>query len=124
MINSNGQGRWVRVCGQGDIPFLEGRRVDVDGFYIGVFNTEEGFFAVYDVCPHQGGPLSDGDVAATTVTCPLHGRKIELMTGEVLNDDLSCTFTFPVQVEDGWVFVDVGTLAASPAPARGTGSAA
>jgi nitrite reductase (NADH) small subunit len=124
MTNRNGRGHWVRVCEEDDIPFLEGRRVVVDGFYIGVFNTTEGFFAVYDLCPHRGGPLSDGDVAATTVACPLHGRKVELKTGEVLNDGLSCTFTFPVRVEDGWVFVDVGSLMALNAPARGTGSAA
>jgi nitrite reductase (NADH) small subunit len=124
MTNRNGQGCWVKACREDDIPFLEGRRVEVEGFYIGVFNTEEGFFAAYDVCPHRGGPLSDGDVAGTTVACPLHGRKIELMTGKVLNDDLSCTFTFPVRIEDGSVLVDVGALTASPAPARGTESAA
>jgi|SRR5215212_6763103 len=124
MINRNDQGSWVRVCGEDDVPFLEGRRVEVEGFYVGVFNTEEGFFAAYDVCPHRGGPLSDGDVAGATVACPLHGRKIELKTGEVLNDDLSCTLTFPVRVDDGAVFVNVGALTALDAPVRGAGSAA
>ncbi|MDP9458671.1 MAG: nitrite reductase small subunit NirD [Actinomycetota bacterium] len=114
-----GSEQWTRVCAEDDIPFLEGRRVEVGGFYVGVFNTEEGFYAVFDVCPHRGGPLSDGDIAGATVTCPLHARKIDLKTGEVLNDDLSCTFTFPVKVEDGSIYLDTKALsalgAASPA---------
>ena len=124
MTRKNGPGHWVRVCRDDDVPFLEGRRVEVGGFYVGVFNTEEGFLAAYDVCPHRGGPLSDGDLAGTIVACPLHGRKIELKTGKVLNDNLSCTFTFPVRVEDGSVFVDAEALTALKAPAREVGSAA
>ncbi len=86
---------WAKVCAAEDVPLLEGRRVEIGGFYVGVFDTEEGFYAVYDVCPHRGGPLSDGDVAAAIVTCPLHARKIDLKTGAVMNDEmLSCTFTF------------------------------
>ena len=99
-----------------------GRRVEVGGFYVSVFNTEESFYAVYDVCPRKGGPLSDGDVAAATVTCPLHARKIDLKSGEVQNDEgLSCPF--PVKVEDCSVHLDIRALAslgaASPVQPRG-----
>jgi nitrite reductase (NADH) small subunit len=106
--------RWVEVCTEEDVPRLEGRRVVVNGFYVAIFNTEEGFFAIGDVCPHMGGPLSDGDVAATTVSCPLHARKIEVKTGEVKNDDLSRVLTFPVRVEDGKVLLDTEILFAQP----------
>ncbi len=108
--------RWVEVCAEEDVPRLEGRRIVIEGFYIGVFNTEEGFYAIGDVCPHKGGPLSDGDVAATTVSCPLHGRKIEMKTGEVTNDDLSRVLTYPAKVENGKVFVDAALLDDQPAP--------
>jgi nitrite reductase (NADH) small subunit len=105
------RGSWVEVCAVEDVPLLEGRRVIVDGFSVAVFHTEEGFYAMADVCPHRGGPLSDGDVAATTVSCPLHARKVELKTGEVKNDDLSRVMIFPVEVRDGRVYV-------APAAAR------
>ena len=111
--------RWVEVCAKDDVPRLEGRRVVIEGFYVGVFNTERGFYAIGDVCPHKGGPLSDGDVAATTVSCPLHARKVELTTGEVTNDDLSRVLTYPVKVDDGKVFVDVETLDNQPASGDG-----
>jgi nitrite reductase (NADH) small subunit len=106
--------RWIEVCAEEDVPRLEGRRVVVNGFYVAIFNTEEGFFAIGDVCPHMGGPLSDGDVAATTVSCPLHARKIEIKTGEVKNDDLSRVLTFPVKVEDGKVLLDAEVLYMQP----------
>ena len=106
--------RWIEVCAEEDVPRLEGRRVVVNGFYVAIFNTEEGFFAIGDVCPHMGGPLSDGDVAATTVSCPLHARKIEMKTGEVKNDDLSRVLTFPVKVEDGKVLLDAEVLYTQP----------
>ena len=116
--------RWVRLCVEDDVPPLEGRWVDVEGFYVGVFNTEVEFFAVYDVCSHRGGPLSDGDIADAVVTCPLHARKTDLRTGKVLNDDLSRNLTFPVKVQDGSVYMDARALdGLSCAPTRGAGSA-
>jgi nitrite reductase (NADH) small subunit len=105
---------WIEVCAEDDVPHLEGRRVVINGFYVGVFNTEEGFYAIGEVCPHMGGPLADGDVAATTVSCPLHARKIEMKTGVVQNDDLSRVLTFPVKVEEGKVLVDAKILYTQP----------
>lgn len=54
-------------------------------------------------------------MASTTVTCALHARKTDLKTGEVLNDDLSCTFKFSVKVEDGTVYLDTNALASMAA---------
>lgn len=102
--------RWKPVCRAEDVPLLEGRRVEVYGFYIAVFNTEKGFYAVGDVCPHLGGPLSDGEVAGETVACPLHARKIDLPTGRVTNDNLPSVAAFPVKVEGGLVSLEVSAL--------------
>lgn len=99
--------RWVEVCRTDDIPHLEGRRVVVEGFHIAVFNTEEGFYALSDLCPHLGGPLSDGEVAAATVACPLHVRKFDLKTGEAKNDDLPKLPAFPVKTEGDAIFLDI-----------------
>ena len=110
--------RWVEVCAAEDVPALEGRRVVVDGFYVAVFNTEEGFMAVGDVCPHMGGPLSDGTIAGTVVSCPLHARKIDLTNGCVTNDDISRVLAFPAKVENGKVLLDAAALYASSQESR------
>ena len=102
--------RWIRVCAEDDVPFLEGRRVVIEGYHVAVFRTNDGLYALHDVCPHRGGPLSDGDVAGGMVSCPLHARKVDLKTGEVKNDGLSRVPAFPVRVEDGGVYVDAVPL--------------
>lgn len=101
---------WIRVCATEDIPLLEGRRTRINGFYVGVFRTEEGFYAISDVCPHLGGPLSDGIVAGTEVSCPLHNRRVALKTGR-MGDGPSCVLTFPVEIRDGEVYLNTGVLA-------------
>jgi Rieske Fe-S protein len=35
-------------------------------------------------CTHRGGPLSEGDVQGTRVTCPWHGADFDLKTGALL----------------------------------------
>lgn len=102
--------RWVRVCAVEDVPPLEGRRIELDGYELAVFHTEDGFYALHDVCPHRAGPLSDGDVAGGVVSCPLHARKVDLKTGEVKNDNLSRVPTFPLKTESSGVYVDSRTL--------------
>jgi nitrite reductase (NADH) small subunit len=73
---------WVRVGAVDDVPLLEGRRVTVDGRRVAVFRLPDGWAAIDAACPHRGGPLGDGLVAERCVTCPLHGRRFDLITGE------------------------------------------
>jgi nitrite reductase (NADH) small subunit len=73
---------WVRVGAVDDVPLLEGRSVTVDGRRIAVFRLPDGWAAIDAACPHRSGPLGDGLVAERCVTCPLHGRRFDLITGE------------------------------------------
>lgn len=72
---------WTLVGRAADIPELEGRSVTIDGRRIAVFRLPDGWAAIDGDCPHRGGPLSDGIVAQRCVTCPLHGRRFDLLTG-------------------------------------------
>ncbi len=49
-----------------------------------VFNIEGGFCATQAMCTHARGPLSEGSLDGTTVTCPLHGAQFNVWTGAVL----------------------------------------
>ena len=74
---------WVRVgarratcrCSRAAASRVGGRR-------IAVFRLPDGWAAIDAACPHLGGPLGDGLVAERCVTCPLHGRRFDLVTGE------------------------------------------
>ena len=76
--------RWVEIGRLEDVPLYEGRRVTVDGHRVAIFRTEDGVHALAADCPHAGGPLQDGLVADGCVTCPLHGRRFSLRSGEPL----------------------------------------
>ncbi|MDO9355180.1 MAG: nitrite reductase (NAD(P)H) small subunit [Solirubrobacteraceae bacterium] len=75
---------WVRVASIDDLPLLEGRRTTIDGHRVAVFKLVDGLAAIDAVCPHKAGPLQDGLVADNCVTCPLHDRRIDLATGQVI----------------------------------------
>jgi nitrite reductase/ring-hydroxylating ferredoxin subunit len=51
---------------------------------VAVFNVEGGFCATQALCPHRQGPLSEGTLDGSTVTCPLHGAQFNVWTGVVL----------------------------------------
>lgn len=78
---------WVRVGDVHDVPLLEGRGVTIDGRRIAIFRLPGGWAAIDAACPHRGGPLGDGLVADRCVTCPLHGRRFDLETGEQVGGD-------------------------------------
>ena len=98
---------WIEIVALADIPRLGSRVIKTDTMDIALFrNASDEVFAMKDECPHKKGPLSQGIVHGTSVTCPLHNWKIDLATGEALGPDEGCTNVFPVKVENGMVYVD------------------
>lgn len=99
---------WKRICSLADIPKLGARVVrSANHGEIAVFrNAEDEVFALYDKCPHKGGPLSQGIVFGRRVSCPLHGWTIGLEDGCAAAPDEGCTRGFPVRIEpDGSVLL-------------------
>ena len=68
-----------------DVPAGQGKIVKAGGKHIALFNIDGTYYAIDDTCPHRGGPLSEGEVACTTVTCPWHQARFDLKTGDVVN---------------------------------------
>lgn len=48
---------------------------------VALFNVEGRLFAIDNVCPHRGGPLSEGDLVGFTLHCPLHAWPFDLRSG-------------------------------------------
>ena len=95
---------WTLVGRVDDIPLLEGRSTSIEGRRIAVFRLLDGFHAVDAFCPHAGGPLADGIVADSCVTCPLHGRRFNVLTGLALNgDEAVAVHDVRVEGEQLWV---------------------
>ena len=99
---------WIEVVALNDIPSLGSRVVKTDSMSIAVFKTaNDEVFAMKDECPHKKGPLSQGIVHGTSVTCPLHNWKIDLASGQALGPDEGCTNVFSTKVENGVVFINI-----------------
>ena len=93
---------WIEICALTDIPRLGARVVQTAQGDIAVFRSAaDEVFALHDRCPHKGGPLSQGIVAGTTVTCPLHGWKIGLQSGVAEAPDKGHVACLQVKVEAG-----------------------
>ena len=77
---------FVSVARVDEIPAGQARLVTVNERWVGLFNIEGTFHAVDNLCLHRGGPLCEGAVHGTVVTCPWHGWQFELTTGAMIQD--------------------------------------
>jgi len=103
---------WIAIGSADDIPVRGARCVTTPNGRIAVFRTGENqFFAIEDRCPHSGGPLSQGIVHGTAVTCPLHNWVISLETGLALGADEGCVRTVPLRIEGTALFLRGDALA-------------
>lgn len=97
---------WIDVAPVDEIPVGACRTVDLDNTVIAVFNINGEFYAIEDMCTHDGGDLASGTVEGEEIVCPRHGARFSIKTGEVLAppayEDVR---TFPVRVEGGKVQV-------------------
>jgi nitrite reductase (NADH) small subunit len=107
---------WHAIGTISDIPQRGARCVMTPLGKIGVFRTaEDQIFAIEDHCPHKGGPLSQGIVHGTSVTCPLHNWVISLETGQAQGADEGAVRTIPVKVEGDRLFIALEALGAKAA---------
>ena len=93
---------WIAIGTIDDIPLRGARCVKTPQGKIGVFRTAENLvYAIEDHCPHKGGPLTQGIVHGTSVTCPLHNWVISPETGKALGADEGAVRTIPIRNIDG-----------------------
>lgn len=95
----------VRAAAIGAIPDDQGLAVKCEGHEIAIFKMEGGYFACSARCPHAGGPLSEGFIDGTSVTCPWHGWSFELnCPGNAPRDGVD---RYPVTLEGGFLYVEL-----------------
>ena len=103
------------MAGVAEIPPGQGRRFDVNGFRIAVFNAGGTFYAVDDTCTHEEASLAEGPVSGEIVACPKHGSRFHLPTGRVLSlPAVRPVNTYEVKVEGADILL-------RPQPRRGVG---
>lgn len=85
MERMRGEGRmpgFVKMATLAELPPGSSKEVEHEGRIYALFNVDGIISAIDGICPHQGGPLADGVVEGTMVTCPWHGWQFDVRTGK------------------------------------------
>jgi len=77
-------GTFVTVARVGEIPPGGVKVVRLDDVPVAVFNIEGRYYAIEDLCTHDGGPLAEGTLEGDVIECPRHGARFNVKTGDVL----------------------------------------
>lgn len=98
---------FVKAIKKSELPPETGTTVEIGGKRVAIFNAGGVFYAMDDTCPHEGGPLGEGDVSGAFVTCPWHAWEFNIMTGENDEDPDIRVDTYEVRIEGDDVLVKV-----------------
>ncbi len=90
-----------------EVPPGTGKTCELNEHQVAVFNVEGKFHCTTNVCPHRGGPLAEGELEGTVVTCPWHGWRFDVTTGASPVNPAAKIETYPVRIEGDDVQVQV-----------------
>ena len=90
---------YVKVLSTSDLAEGQGKVVQAGDKAIAVFNVGGTVYAIDNTCLHRGGPLGEGELEGSVVTCPWHMWEYDVRTGEKVGAPTVKAVTYPVQVE-------------------------
>lgn len=96
-----------KVARVSDIPAGTTKVVDAGGTELMLCNADGSFYAIEDVCTHDGGPLDQGELEGHCIVCPRHGATFDVRTGAVVTLPAVIPLgTFPVRVDGDDIYVE------------------
>lgn len=88
-----------------DVPPGQSKVVKINNRAIALFNVDGKYFAIHDLCPHEGGPLHEGRVKGFVVSCPWHDLAFDIRNGQGTDGGGYCVGSYEVRVEEGEILV-------------------
>ena len=99
---------FFKVAKASEIPPGGKKLVEVDFVPVAIFNVDGDFYAIEDVCTHDGGPLLEGTLERDEIVCPRHGARFNVRTGQPLCmpavEPIDC---FEVKIEGNNILVSI-----------------
>lgn len=83
--------------------------IESAGKSLALFNVDGQFYAIDDSCPHQGSSLCGGRLDGKVIQCCAHGLRFNLASGYLLNSTALKVANYPVEVQDGRVFIVIAS---------------
>jgi len=97
----------VKVASTSELSAGQCKVAEANGKPIALYNCAGTLYATENTCLHRGGPLGEGSLNGTTITCPWHGWDYDVTTGKNGFNPAVGVATFPVHVDGDDVMVDV-----------------
>ncbi|HKX28932.1 MAG TPA: Rieske 2Fe-2S domain-containing protein [Blastocatellia bacterium] len=97
--------RYHKIGRVDEIAPGSGKKVEIDGDGLAIFNFNGQFYALNDLCPHRGAPLSEGFLDAGKVFCPWHCFDFDLKTGDCGMVPSMRVEAYPIKIEGDEIFV-------------------
>jgi 3-phenylpropionate/trans-cinnamate dioxygenase ferredoxin subunit len=95
---------WINVFNENALMNGENNVIDVDGTDVAIFKINDEFFAIEDVCSHDGTEIASGELDGDEIICPRHGARFCIKTGTVKSapayEDIH---SYPVRIVEGMV---------------------
>ncbi len=99
---------WIDVAAESELTPGERKVIETEIGPIAVFNLDGEYFAIADICTHDGGELASGKCEGDQIICPRHGARFCIRDGRALTppayEDIE---TFSVQLQNGVIQVDI-----------------
>jgi 3-phenylpropionate/trans-cinnamate dioxygenase ferredoxin subunit len=99
---------FIKVATVDEIPAGGRKLVVIDNVQVALFNLDGLFYAIEDVCTHDGGPLVEGTlINGCEIMCPRHGARFDIRTGEALSfPAFEPTTKYAVRVEGNEIWLE------------------
>jgi nitrite reductase/ring-hydroxylating ferredoxin subunit len=99
----------IRVASLEEVPVGEPKLVEAEGTPVVLVRVGDAVYACNDECTHQGGPLSEGRLSGTRLSCPWHGWMFDMKTGQCLMPSRGGAVpSYPTRVDEaGGVWVEL-----------------
>ena len=98
---------FVKVAPVADIPSGSRFWMEFEEETLVIFNVNDHYYAIADLCTHDDGPLEDGELQEYEVECPRHGARFDIRSGAALClPATSPVPTYEVKVEGDIIYVE------------------
>jgi naphthalene 1,2-dioxygenase ferredoxin component len=100
--------QWTKVIALSNVPADDVTAVNAAGRELAIYGVDGAVFATDNLCTHGHARLCDGFLDGHEIECPLHQGKFDVRSGKAMCAPLTTDVrTYPVKIEDGYVFVEV-----------------
>ena len=76
--------RLVKAAMKADIKANTMTSIEIEGQKIGICNVGDSFYAIGDICTHDGAPLDGGEMVGDQIECPRHGARFDVKSGKAM----------------------------------------